>query len=260
MKKIGVIGLGLIGGSIFRDLRSMGYDCIGISQSQKGLENVYSEYSYLSDCQIVFVCKEMSKTLNTLKEIEKYLTPETIVTDVCSLKEFLTHEEYKYNFVPSHPMAGTEFSGWDNSQEGLFNGAKWVITPLTKEYKAGELEKIIEKLGAEIVYTTPEEHDKAVAMISHAPMVMAQALFKMSQDNQLAQKLASSGFRDMTRLALSSIDMADDMVSMNSKNIQECILKFYATMGDLIGKDYKREITEIKSKRNLMYKDGKNVL
>ena len=260
MKKIGVIGLGLIGGSIFRDLKSLGYDCIGISQSQNGLEDVYSEYSYLSDCQIVFVCKEMSKTIDTLKEIEKYLTPETIVTDVCSLKEFLTKGKYNYNYIPSHPMAGTEFSGWENSQEGLFKGAKWVITPLAKEYKAGELEKIIEKLGAEIVYTTPEEHDKAVAMISHAPMVMAQALFKMSENNQLAQKLASSGFRDMTRLALSSVDMANDMVSMNSKNIQECILKFYATMGDLIGKDYKKEIIDIKTKRDAMYKDGKNVL
>lgn len=260
MKKFGVIGLGLIGGSIFRDLKSLGYDCIGISQSQKGIENVYSDYKYLSECSLVFVCKEMSKTLDTLKEIEKYLSPETVVTDVCSLKEFLSHEKYNFNFIPSHPMAGTEFSGWENSQENLFKGAKWVITPLSEDYHACKLEEIIEKLGAEIVYTTPEEHDKAVAMISHAPMVMAQALFKMSEGNHLAQKLASSGFRDMTRLALSSIDMANDMVSMNSKNIQECILKFYATMGDLIGNDYKKEIIEIKSKRESMYKNGKNVL
>lgn len=258
--KISVIGLGLIGGSIFKDLKRLGYNCIGISQSQQGIEDVYSDYGYLSDSDLVFVCKEMSKTLETLREIEPYINENTIVTDVCSLKEFLTHEEYKFNFIPSHPMAGTEFSGWQSAQEGLFEGAKWVITPLKKDYHACVLEDIIKQLRAEVVYATAKEHDKAVAMISHTPMVMAQALFKMSEGNNLAQKLASSGFRDMTRLALSSIDMAEDMVSMNSKNIQDCILKFYATMGELTKDNYREQITEIKSQRKRMYKDGKNVL
>ncbi len=257
--KISVIGLGLIGGSIFKDLKKLGYDCIGISQSQQGIEDVYSDYSYISDSDIVFVCKEMSKTVETLKAIEPYLNKKTIVTDVCSLKGFLTNESYSFNFIPSHPMAGTEFSGWNSAQEGLFEGAKWVITPLKKDYHACELEEIITKLGAEVVYTTPEKHDRAVAMISHTPMVMAQALFKMCEGNELALKLASSGFRDMTRLALSSIDMANDMVSMNSENIQDCILKFYSTMGELI-KDYKTQIPQIKAEREKMYKDGKNVL
>ncbi len=258
--KIGVIGLGLIGGSIFKDLKKLGFDCVGISQSQQGIENVYSDYSYLSDRELIFVCKEMSKTLETLKAIEPYLSENTIVTDVCSLKEFLTKQEYKFRFVPSHPMAGTEFSGWQSAKEGLFEGAKWVVTPIEQDYHACVLEDVILKLGAEVVYATAEEHDKAVAMISHTPMVMAQALFKMSEGNKLAQKLASSGFRDMTRLALSSIDMAEDMVSMNSKNIQECILKFYASMGELTKDNYREQITEIKSQREKMYKDGKNVL
>lgn len=257
--KISVIGLGLIGGSIFKDLRKLGYECIGISQSQQGIEEVYSDYEHLEGSDLVFVCKEMSKTLETLRAIEPYLNENTVVTDVCSLKGFLTQKSYSFNFVPSHPMAGTEFSGWQSAQEGLFEGAKWVITPLEDNYKPCVLEEVITKLGAETVYTTPEEHDSAVAMISHTPMVMAQALFKMCEDNELALKLASSGFRDMTRLALSSIDMANDMVSMNSENIQDCILKFYTTMGELI-KDYREQIPQIKAKREKMYKDGKNVL
>jgi arogenate dehydrogenase (NADP+) len=258
--KIGIIGLGLIGGSIFRDLNELGYDCIGISQSQKNLKNVYSDYSKLTECGLIFVCKEMNKTIEALKQLERYTTKDTIVTDVCSLKEFLVKDKYRFNFVPSHPMAGTEFSGWEHSKTGLFKGAKWVITPLNKDYKPCILEEVIKKLGAEIVYTTPDEHDKAVAMISHAPMVIAQALYKMSEENELAQKLASSGFRDMTRLALSSVDMANDMVTLNSKNIESCILKFYATLGTLIKTDYKSEISKIKSSREKMYKDGKNVL
>ena len=202
----------------------------------------------------------MSKTIETLKTLESYLKPETVVTDVCSLKEFLTKEKYSFNFIPSHPMAGTEFSGWASAQENLFEGAKWVITPLVKDYKSGVLERVITDLKAEIVYATPQEHDRAVALISHMPMVVAQALFKSVEGNKLAQKLASSGFRDMTRLALSSVDMADDMVRLNSKNIQDAILKLYSALGDLTKSDYKKQIEDIKSSRQKMYKDGKNVL
>lgn len=258
-KKIAVVGLGLIGGSIFRDLTKAGYEPIGISKSQKGIKNVYDDYEKLSECELVFVCKPMNKTIEVLEELENYLNPKTIVTDVCSLKEFLTKRKYRYNYIPSHPMAGTEFSGWENSQEGLFCGAKWVITPQEKGYKKGLLEDIIEELGAQVIYTSAKEHDRAVALISHAPIVIAQALFLTSQGNELAQKLASSGFRDMTRLALSNIEMAKDMVDMNSQNIQETILNFYSNIGKLI-KNYGEEIPKIKSERQKMYKNGKNVL
>lgn len=258
MTKIGVVGLGLIGGSIFKDLTNLGYDVVGISNSQGGkIENVYCDYEYLKNCELVFVCKEMSKTLSTLDELEKYLPEKTVVCDVCSLKEFVSKKEYKYNFIPTHPMAGTEFSGWNAAQEGLFKGAKWVIT---SDKKSDLLEKVITDMGAEIVKTSSKEHDEAVAMISHMPMVVAQALYKSVEDNELAKKLASSGFRDMTRLALSSIDMACDMVNMNSQNIEKAILKLYSSLGELTHGDYRKEIEEIKTKRDKMYKNGVNIL
>ena len=257
MTKIGVVGLGLIGGSIFKDLSKLGYDVVGVSASQKGIENVYPDYNCLKDRELVFVCKEMSKTLSVLDELENYLPPETVVCDVCSLKEFVSKKEYKYNFIPTHPMAGTEFSGWAASQEGLFKGAKWVIT---SDKKSELLEKLIKEMGAEIVKTNPKEHDEAVAMISHMPMVVAQALFKSVEGNDLAKKLASSGFRDMTRLALSSIDMACDMVNMNAENIEKAVLKLYSSVGELTHGEYRKEIEEIKSQRDKMYLNGKNVL
>lgn len=258
MEKVGIVGLGLIGGSIFKDLENLGYDVVGISNSQgvNGISNVYSEYDKLSDRDLVFVCKEMSKTLAVLDALEQYLSPQAVVCDVCSLKEFVSKKEYKYNFIPTHPMAGTEFSGWAASKEGLFKGAKWVIT---SDKKSELLEKIIKEMGAEIVKTTPQKHDEAVAMISHMPMVIAQALYKSVEDNDLAKKLASSGFRDMTRLALSSIDMACDMVDMNAKNIEKSILKLYSSIGELTHGDYRDEITKIKTERDKMYKDGVNI-
>ena len=122
--KIGVIGLGLIGGSIFKKLRQLGtkYELVGVSTSVKE-ENVSNDYSTLRDCDIVFVCTPMSVTLDILEKLEKYLPEKTIVTDVCSLKSFVAKRTYKYCFIPSHPMAGTENSGWDNSFPGLFCGS-----------------------------------------------------------------------------------------------------------------------------------------
>ena len=252
--KIGIVGLGLIGGSIFKDLIKLGYDVVGVSRSQSGT-NIYKDYSVLKDCGLVFVCSAMNKTLAVLDELEKYLPPETLVTDVCSLKGFVCKNKRPYKFIPSHPMAGTEHKGFENSFEGMFRGAKWVITPINTPIEEGsELTKIIKQLGAEIVITTPQEHDEAVALISHMPMVIAQAIFKTAEENQLALKIASSGFRDMTRLAMSNTEMANDMVMMNSENIQNAILKLYKSIGDLTNSNYPEQIEQIKAKRSQMFK------
>lgn len=244
--KIGIIGLGLIGGSLFKDLRKK-YDVIAVSKSQNG-ENIYKTYDVLKDRDLVFVCTPMNKTLSVLDELENILSPETVVTDVCSLKKFVT-DKRSYNFIPSHPMAGTEHKGYENSFEGLFKGAKWVITgeenPLLTE--------IINFVGAKPVFTTAEKHDEAVAMISHMPMVIAQALMLSAKDNPLALEIASSGFRDMTRLALSNEEMACDMVSMNSQNIEQAILKLYKSVGELTNGDYPKTIAEVKNIRSKMF-------
>ncbi len=250
MVKVGVIGLGLIGGSIFKDLKALGYDVAAVSQSQSG-ENIFKDYSVLKDCGIVFVCTAMNKTLAVLDELENFLSPETIVTDVCSLKGFVCKKPRPYRFVPSHPMAGTEHKGFENSFAGLFKGAKWVITPCFGN--SSELVEIIKELGAIPVITTPEKHDEAAAMISHMPMVLAQALFLAASENPLAMEIASSGFRDMTRLALSNEEMARDMVSMNSENIENSILKLYKAVGELTSGNYPELIAGIKTERAKMF-------
>jgi prephenate dehydrogenase len=248
--KIGVVGLGLIGGSIFKDLKKLGYDVVGVSQSQQG-ESIYKGYESLKSCEVVFVCSAMNKTLAILDKLETVLPETTVVTDVCSLKEFVCQKERPYRFVPSHPMAGTEHKGFENSFEGLFNGAKWVVTPVFGE--SDVLIELIKKLGAKPVVTTPKQHDEAVALISHMPMVIAQAIFQTAETNPLALEIASSGFRDMTRLAMSNTEMANDMVQMNSENIQTAILKLYKAIGDLTSSDYLEQVEKIKSNRQLMF-------
>ena len=148
-------------------------------------------------------------------------------------------------------MAGTEHQGFENSMEGLFRGRKWVVTPVWGNDET--LISIIEKLGATPVVTTPEKHDEAVALISHMPMLVAQAIFKTACDNELALEIASSGFRDMTRLAMSNVEMANDMILMNSGNIQTSVLKLYKSIGDLTNSDYLSQIKEIKLNRQSMF-------
>lgn len=245
--KIGIIGLGLIGGSLFKDLTKK-YDVIAVSQSQNG-DKIFKSYDVLKDRDLIFVCTPMNKTLAVLDELENYLSPDTVVTDVCSLKKFVSEKQRPYKFIPSHPMAGTEHKGFENSFEGLFKNAKWVLTGEKNDL----LLEIIDFVGATPIFTTAEKHDEAVAMISHMPMVIAQGLMLAAKENPLALEIASSGFRDMTRLALSNEEMACDMVSMNHKNIEQAILKLYKAIGELTNSDYPKTIAELKNIRSRMF-------
>jgi len=267
--KIGIVGLGLIGGSVLKAISKYNFETFVVSHSHSTLEkakkytnNVSLNLDVLKLCDVVFVCTPMNKTIEILDGLENILSPETIVADVSSLKGFVCRKKRPYKFIPTHPMAGTEFSGFDNSSGDLFHGAKWVLTP-GGEISADDLNKLvklIDLMGAVTVTATPKEHDEAVALISHMPMLIAQAIFKTAQSNNLAMSLAASGFRDMTRLALSNEEMAEDMINLNSENIQCAVLKFYASVGELLNDDYKKQITEIKKYRQEMYQDGKNVL
>ncbi len=251
--KIGVIGLGLIGGSIFKALRDK-YNVIGVSSSVQE-ENVSNDYSTLKGCDLVFVCSPMSATLEVLDKLDDILDSNTLVTDVCSLKEFVSKKKYSFKFIPSHPMAGTEHSGWRNSFPELFRGANWAITPIDGEILPEQelLEDIIKDLGANTIITTAEEHDKAVALISHFPLVVAQALCENIKDNKLAQALASTGFKDTTRLALSNTQMASDMVELNQENIQNAYNSFITCFKDIIYNHYKQNADRIKDFRKNLY-------
>ena len=251
--KIGVVGLGLIGGSIFKRA-GMKYEVVAVSRSVKDT-NVSDDYMILQGCDLVFVCTPMNKTLAILDTLENYLDEKTIVTDVCSLKDFISHKTYKFKFIPSHPMAGTEHKGWEHSFPELFEGAVWAVTPKDdtniKDFES--LKSVIHDLGAETIITTPREHDRAVALISHAPMLVAQALCKNIENDELAQKLASTGFRDTTRLALSNIEMANDMIIMNNDNIKDVVTLLNKNIESILADDYKKAAENIKDFRQKLY-------
>ncbi len=267
--KIGVVSLGLIGGSLLKALHFNGFQTVGITQNKTTLENAqkYSDFcskdiSLLKDCNIVFVCAPIANTLKILDELECIVSKNTIVTDVASVKKFVMQKKYSYKFIGSHPMAGTEKSGFQYSDENLFKNARWVLTPPPNvdSRDVRVLADIIEKLGAKTILTDAQTHDEAVALISHLPMLIAQTLFASAMDNDLALQLAASGFRDTTRLAMTNNDLASDMMTYNASNIATAAEKFVKILNKFQNENYKNLISEITEKREKLYSaEGKNI-
>lgn len=268
--KTGIISLGLIGGSLFKCLSRTEYDVYAMTRNKETIEkakhwcdNVSSDINIIADCDVVFVASPINKTLEILDKLENVVKPECIVLDCASVKEFVMQKKRPYKFIGSHPMAGTEFSGYEASFKELFEGAKWVLTPSCNinDKELETVEHIIRKTGAEPIVADAKEHDRAVALISHMPLLISQAVFKTACDNPLALKLASSGFRDMTRLSMSNLEMAVDMYNFNKENIEYSLKKFNDEINFLKNtKDFKK-YADIKNARSKMYSDeGKNIL
>lgn len=268
--KIGIIALGLIGGSLLKSLSGKNIEITAISQNNETLDKakeyaqiVSKDLNELKRCDIVFVCTPINKTIETLDKLENIVKKTCIVTDVASVKEFVMEKKRPYKFIGSHPMAGTEFSGFDASFKELFIDAKWVITPSqeTTEEDIKTLEDTIKLTGAKTILSDAKKHDLAVALISHMPMLMSQAIFKTASNNNLALQLASSGFRDTTRLAMTNTTMAQDMMNYNKDNIQEALDLLANSINILQSGNYLEMISEIKSSREKMYsKEGKNLI
>ncbi len=267
---IGIISLGLIGGSILKSLSDLNHNIIAISQNpttlakaEKYTNKISSNLEDLKICDVVFVCCPIRNTIEILNKLDSIVENECIVMDVASIKEFVMNTKHNYKFIGSHPMAGTEFNGFEASFKDLFKGAKWVLTP-SKEITSKELDlatEIIQSMGATTIVANATEHDEAVALISHMPMLVSQAIFKSAQSNELALRLASSGFRDMTRLAMSNPTMADDMINFNGTNIEKSLAIMEESINSLKTNNYKEMLLNLKASREKMYsKEGKNII
>lgn len=216
---IGIVGLGLIGGSIGLDLRSRGFDVFGVSSRQQTCDRaqargVVSEasihLSLMAAADVVFICTPLGLIEPIVRDLVPYLSPHTIVTDVGSVKTPIVQAVSSLwpNFVGGHPMAGTAESGIEAAVPDLFVGRPYVLTPQAQTPAAAvdRVEEIARLLGASVYRCSPLDHDRAVAWISHLPLMASATLVAacaLEGDRHivnLAQHLASSGFRDTSRV------------------------------------------------------------
>lgn len=263
MIKVGIIGLGLIGASILKKLHNnQNYElfCYSNSSFKKALKytkNASNDLNIISNCNIIFVCTSASKTLETLEKLNNLINKKTIVADVCSIKKELLNKSFNYNFILTHPMAGTEKSGFDAGKKDLFEDSKWLIE---KENKI--LKQIILDLGAKPTKIDMSLHDELTAQISHFPTILSFLLFNSASDK--AKKIASSGFRDTTRLAMTNEDLTLSMWKNNKKNILKAFNNLIAKLNSLKKMSDDEKIIlfkELAQKRAKMYdNNGKNNL
>ncbi len=250
--KIGIVGLGLIGGSIGLNLQRLNHTIYGITNNdinekkakERNLANVIScDLKILKECSLIILALPIKDLIKPAHELIKAIPRDAIVTDVGSIKQPIinTWEKMHPLFVGSHPMAGTEQKGVDSGFEDLLKNAKWIITPtLNSDSNAvNTLAKLITSMECEICKASPKDHDEAVSLISHLPIFLASALIETAykeKDNSLlslTQKLAASGFADTTRVGGGNTQLGLDLAINNQHNILNAIQEFKNKINEL---------------------------
>ena len=250
MSKYGFIGLGLIGGSLARALKSHdGSNIIAAyNRSPEPLEQAVSDGVVdialneigegFADCDVIFLCLPVITNAEALSKLAPFIGPDTIVTDVSSVKGTIMKaaEEagLKEHFVGGHPMAGSERTGYIASSKDLYRNAYYIITPFEEgDKKAEVLKEIAVSIGAIPIIMDSAKHDRIVAGVSHIPHLAAAALVELVKNNDyedgLMKTVAAGGFKDITRVASSSPTMWKEICESNEVNISEFL-------DDLIGK------------------------
>ncbi|NJK56565.1 MAG: prephenate/arogenate dehydrogenase [Pleurocapsa sp. SU_5_0] len=250
--KIGIIGLGLIGGSLGLDLRLQGHQIMGISRQEnvckialtKGVVTEAStEFKALAEAEIVIVCTPLGAIASTIKQLIPYISPETIITDVGSVKQPIVAEcsQLWSNFIGGHPMAGTTESGIDAAVANLFAGAAYVFTPTaaTKPENIAKLTAIALELQAVPHVCDAQIHDRAVSWISHLPVMVSASLIKACLTEEpdtlkLAQILASSGFRDTSRVGGGNAELGVMMAKYNQQELLRSLLQYRQNLDEII--------------------------
>ncbi|KGG14669.1 MULTISPECIES: prephenate/arogenate dehydrogenase [unclassified Prochlorococcus] len=275
LHRVGIVGLGLIGGSIGLDLQQMGYEVCGLVHrkttekraKERGLAQVIStEVNVIENCSIIILALPLSQLVNPEQSLVDALPRNAVVTDVGSVKKPIIDiwEKLHPNFVASHPMTGTIETGVEAGKNKLFNGRTWITTPTNRtQLEALEtIKQVATDLGSQWVTTDPETHDQAVALISHLPVFVSAALLQTAGKEEinksitLAKRIASSGFKDTTRVGGGNPDLGMGM-AMHNKSALLNAMKSYRSSFDkleaIIRKDewgkLKEELLETQESR-----------
>ncbi|NEP54727.1 MAG: prephenate/arogenate dehydrogenase [Moorea sp. SIO3C2] len=237
--KIGIVGLGLIGGSLGMDLKAMGdHYLLGVSRREttcqqaveRGIMDESSpELAILATADIIFLCTPLAALRPTVEQLVPHLSPRTILTDVGSVKASVVNELAPLwpNFVGGHPMAGTAESGLDAAQSNLFVDRVYALTPTerTPQDAVDVVAGIARSLQSNVIHCRPEEHDRAVALISHLPVMVSASLIAACTANEneavrtLAQTLASTGFKDTSRVGGGNPELGVMMARYNKEAV-----------------------------------------
>lgn len=243
-RKVAIIGVGLIGGSVGKALKKykLAKEIYGVSRRKEALVEAVKSHAIdhgthdikkaVANADLVVLATPVNVVSAMFEQIAPLVKRGCVITDVGSVKGSIVGDaqdklQNPMMFVGSHPLAGSEKRGVEFSNEDLFQGTICLMTPL-EETNRGAIDRVKrmwEKLGAGVRMMTPEEHDRALGYVSHLPHLLAYALIATVPESQLP--LAAAGLKDTTRIAASSPEIWNDIFIANSKNmirsIDECV-------------------------------------
>ena len=255
MKKVTIIGLGLIGGSIglaLKKAKVAGIELVGHDREPETASAAkrrgavdktdWNLLSAVEKASLVIIATPVMAVKEILQQIATVLPEGCVVTDTCSTKERVLEWAREYlpstvSFVGGHPMAGKESSGIGAAAADLFTGCTYclVVTPDAHREAVEAVANMVEKIGAIPQFLDAREHDGLVAGISHLPTILSSALVatvSKSPSWREMSVLAASGFRDISRLASSDPEMVKDMCCTNQDNIVRWIDEYIKELGE----------------------------
>lgn len=244
---LAVVGLGLMGGSFALALRNcvdtitgidVNADSLEYARSHQIVDNVTSDLKAgVQDADLVILAAPVRTIITMINgRLGAYLRSNTLLIDIGSTKEDICNAMGRLPIgvqaVGGHPMTGKESSGIESSDAQLYRGRPFVLCPTRRTTPATLLRalSLVEELGAVPYEMEPTRHDRAVAAISHLPYLLSAALVATvaneGKDDDAVWNLAAGGFRDMSRLAASDLNMMKDILSTNTQAVATLLAHF----------------------------------
>ena len=252
-----IIGLGLIGGSLGLAAKQRGLcqKVVACGRDPRKLQGAVergivdqimpSWGEAVAGADMVVLATPVGAVEEVLQKIAPYLNAETIITDVGSTKGSViaaarrVFGDLPSGFVPAHPIAGTEHSGFENALADLFVDHKVILTPPIEAAATAvaTVAQLWRELGAEVIEMSSDEHDRVLAATSHLPHMLAYALVKMlaeRDDHQAMFDLAAGGFKDFTRVASSDPLMWRSIAIANAKELGSLLTSYQELLGEMV--------------------------
>ena len=250
--KVGIVGLGLIGGSIGLKLKDLydniiiyGYDIDDDSVSyclKNKIIDVKFDEEFISELDFLFLAIPVESIKKQLSEYLNKTSNKTLIIDLGSTKfqicNSVENNQNRKNYLAAHPIAGTEFSGPNSAKKELFNDKVMILcdTEKTDPNLLLDAKKIIKSLGMSIKTMNSKEHDKHIAYVSHlshiSSFMLGKTVMDKEDDEHAIYNMAGSGFESTVRLAKSSPEMWSSIFVENKKNIIESLDEYISNINN----------------------------
>jgi prephenate dehydrogenase len=282
-RRVAILGTGLIGGSFALALRKYLPDSIVVgwdkghvlrqALERGAIHEGFGEISLaVAGADLIYMALPVGQTIELLPKIARLASPDALVTDSSSTKRSVcaaaeeSFREGGARFLGGHPMAGKEVSGIAAADAELFRGSKYALIRSMGEQDAGktqhprgaEFASLIGRLGAEPIWMDAETHDRAAAIVSHLPQLLAVALAGVVRDQTdetgLPVTLAGRGLRDALRLAGSPYSVWRDIILTNTDNLDRALDQLIQSLERLRGDLRTRALEEQFSAAGELYR------